>query len=367
MKLSLDEFVTSISDKLRILDVRAPVEFAQGALPNSVNLPILNDEERHLVGACYKQNGREAAIKLGHKIVSGENKIRKLNAWKDFLKENPEAVLTCFRGGLRSQITQSFLHEAGVDRPRLEKGYKQVRQHFIDSTQKYSETQVFRIVTGNTGCGKTRFIQEMKSEYPCIDLEDLAKHRGSAFGKLPGTPQPSQASFENLLAWQILEKTAESKSPILYEDESRLIGSLHLPEVFFIKLRQSKVIKLKVSLQQRIQNIFEDYVLFANLKNDDQAEKLYASFAASIAGIQKKLGDVRAKEILADMNLSYVDFLQNRQLETNKVWIEKLLVWYYDPIYEYSINKRNPEVELEAEPPEVRHYLRETVFSASNN
>ena len=121
--IDLDDFSKSISDNLRILDVRAPMEFAQGALPNSTNLPILNDEERHLIGTCYKINGREVAIALGHKIVSGENKTKKLQAWKDFFTQYPHAVLTCFRGGLRSQIAQKFLFEAGIDRPRLEKGY----------------------------------------------------------------------------------------------------------------------------------------------------------------------------------------------------------------------------------------------------
>jgi tRNA 2-selenouridine synthase len=130
--IAVDDFIKALSFKQKCIDVRAPIEFSQGAIPGSVNIPLLNDKERAIVGTCYKQNGQAAAIKLGHKIVSGENKSLKINQWKDFLIQNPKTIITCFRGGLRSQTTQIFLKEIGFEVLRLDGGYKKIRQTYLD-------------------------------------------------------------------------------------------------------------------------------------------------------------------------------------------------------------------------------------------
>ncbi|MDC6679308.1 rhodanese-like domain-containing protein, partial [Leclercia adecarboxylata] len=111
-----------------LIDVRAPVEFAQGALPGAVNLPLMNDEERHQVGIAYKQQGQAAAIALGERLVSGDIKQARINAWQAYLTEHPDALIYCFRGGLRSQIAQQWLDETGASRPRLQGGWKAMRQ-----------------------------------------------------------------------------------------------------------------------------------------------------------------------------------------------------------------------------------------------
>ncbi|MBY0410253.1 MAG: tRNA 2-selenouridine(34) synthase MnmH, partial [Burkholderiaceae bacterium] len=119
-----------------MMDVRAPVEFGQGAFPGVANLPLMNDEERHKVGTCYKQNGQDAAIALGHRLVSGAPKQERIAAWAAFAQAHPHGVLYCFRGGLRSQTSQQWLHsEAGIDYPRVIGGYKAMRTFLLETTQ----------------------------------------------------------------------------------------------------------------------------------------------------------------------------------------------------------------------------------------
>lgn len=116
-----------IREERPLIDVRAPVEFAQGALPGAVNLPLMIDDERHQVGIAYKKHGQAAAIELGERLVSGAVKQARIAAWQAYLAEYPNALIYCFRGGLRSQITQQWLEEAGISRPRLEGGWKAMR------------------------------------------------------------------------------------------------------------------------------------------------------------------------------------------------------------------------------------------------
>ena len=348
--LDLNELKPLLLRDCKIIDVRAPVEFAQGALPNSVNLPILNDEERALVGSCFKNSGQQKAIELGHRIVSGANKLNKMNNWIDFINANPNTIMTCFRGGLRSRLSQEFLKDSKIEIKIIQNGYKEVRKYFTDEINNYAESQYPILLTGNTGSGKTTTLKKVGLFYPVVDLEDLAKHRGSAFGAMK-EPQPAQASFENLLSIEILKRRESNpETRVLFEDESRLIGSNHLPEKFFDKLRASPVIKMNVSLEQRIENIFSDYIY--------PEEIIFDKYMKSVAKITKKLGGLRTQELLADLVRSRTQFLQEGLLASNRVWIEKLLVWYYDPMYTFSLTNRNPKIEFEGTEPETIAYLK---------
>ncbi len=323
------------------IDVRSPGEFLQGHLPNAINAPILDDAERALIGLTYKEKGNEVAVKLGHEIVSGENKQKKLNLWKSILQKHPDAILTCFRGGQRSQITQSWLQAAGFDRPLINGGYKAVRQTLIDVINKASTDYQFLLISGPTGAGKTLFLNDVMKFWPTINLEGYAEHRGSAFGGL-GTPQPSQAVFENRLAWDILKADPEIQAhnlPLIMEDESRLIGRCVIPDPFFFKLRESPIIWLDIDIDKRVDNTYEEYILKAEVN-----EELFARYKKSLFNIQRRLGGLKYQEVLAIFEACESAWKSRGELEQNKEWIKPLLLHYYDPLYFGSFEKRQPTV-----------------------
>lgn len=348
---SIHEIEDYLIQDTKILDVRAEVEFLEGQIPYSENIPILNNQERALVGTSYKKQGREPAIKLGHQLVSGENKSLKIEQWKKFIQNNPQALLTCFRGGLRSQLTQKFLAELGIEINRIEGGYKKIRQIYINTFEQFSKKDdAIQILTGLTGSGKTLLIEKLdKNLTPHIDLEKIAAHRGSAFGKRDW-PQPAQATFENAVAHELLKFLKKENNKILLEDESRLIGHNHIPENLFIKMRQAPVIQMLEPIEQRVQNIYGEYIL-----ND---LKIYEQFSLATEKIRKKLGGLRAGEILNDIETAKKDFIDKNELTLNKIWIEKLLVWYYDPMYVYSFKLRNPQIVFKGNRSEIENYLQ---------
>ena len=152
-----------------MMDARAPVEFGKGAFPGVLNLPLMNDVERQKVGTSYKQQGQEAAIKLGHQLVSGELKAERIAAWAAFAKAHPDGYLYCFRGGLRSQITQQWLKdEAGIEYPRVIGGYKAMRTFLLETTEQAVAQCDFVIVGGLTGTGKTEVLAQLANS---LDLE----------------------------------------------------------------------------------------------------------------------------------------------------------------------------------------------------
>jgi len=199
-----------------LLDVRAPVEFAQGAMPSAINLPLMNDEERAAVGTCYKRHGPEAALKLGHQLVSGITREQRIQSWRNACLHHPDGYLCCARGGQRSHITQQWLREAGIDYPLIRGGYKALRQAAITATEQRVQRPLI-LIGGCTGSGKTDLVRQHPDG---IDLENLAHHRGSSFGRTL-QPQLSQASFENALAVELLKRDA---ARLVLEDEGRTIG-----------------------------------------------------------------------------------------------------------------------------------------------
>ncbi len=310
------------------IDVRAPIEYTNGSIPGAINLPLLIDEERRLVGIAYKEQGSPSAIQLGHQLVSGSIRQTRISSWQNEIEKNPSAIIYCYRGGLRSQITQTWLAEKEIHRPIVTGGYKALRNFLLEILSLRTSSLEFCVVSGPTGSGKTKYLH--KSGQPFLDLEAIANHRGSAFGALP-TPQPSQADFENRLAVQIL-KLSQLKKPILIESESRMIGHRYITDTIFDKIKSSPRIFLEVSLDERVENIFQDYVVNSSLQDLNNIER-FNEFRNSVKVITRKLGHQRAQEILNDIDYSQNEFTSGSGLSSNKIWIRKLLNWYYDPLY----------------------------------
>lgn len=353
---TVENYFQILTQNIPILDVRAEIEFQEGSIPGAVNRPILNVEERHLVGTEYKQQGKDAAVTLGHKIVSHENKDRKVQSWLEFFKKYPEGYLTCFRGGMRSQITQQWLAENNVFVPRLQFGYKGFRAWAIQQLEIETKTTHVRVVSGTTGSGKTLFLNDCKNKMAVIDLEKEANHRGSAFGSMG--PQPSQADFEHQVLKEFLK--IESKKNVLIEDESRLIGQRALPPGVFNMIRSSSILLIEEPIVSRVEHIFDNYINGP----DQKLEVTLDRFIQSTMAISKKLGLERAQEIKADIqicramipNLHHESDQKNFKYENFK-WIEKLLVWYYDPMYLGSLQKRNPRIDFRGTRQELKEFL----------
>jgi tRNA 2-selenouridine synthase len=334
-RIANGEFKRLFLDGRSLLDVRAPIEFKAGAAPGAVNLPLLNDNERHEIGLLYKKEGSDAAVARGNILVSGDIKKSRLQAWKDHFKKNPEGALYCFRGGLRSQTVQDWLRAEGIDVPLIEGGYKALRRYLMQAIDESLSKIPFLVVAGPTGAGKSTYLREPGRRH--LDLEALALHRGSAFGALE-EPQPAQTDFENRLAVALL-RLQDGEGPVYVEDESRLIGKIVLPVALFDKIQSAPIHELTTPLEKRVENIFLEYVQESSLGRRGDLRR-FVEFENAVQAISRKLGGARSVEVLADVRQARVEFSEGRGLKANRVWIEKLLVWYYDPLYERALKRR---------------------------
>ena len=333
-----EDYASILMRGVPLLDVRAPVEFAQGAFPSAINLPLMNDEERHRVGLRYKQAGQDSAIVLGHELVSGDTKEQRVAQWVRFAKEHPEGYLYCFRGGLRSRISQQWLAEAGLAYPRIIGGYKAMRSFLIERLEQSIAASKFVLIAGFTGCGKTEVIQSLDA---AIDLEKLAHHRGSSFGK-HATDQPVQIDFDNSLAIAFMRLHAAGKFNIVLEDESRLIGKCALPIPLRDIMQTSPVVWLEESEQSRVDRILHDYVedlggQFARKLGEQPGFDAFSErLLESLQNLYKRLGGERHGRLNQLMQNALREQKATGALECHREWIRPLLTEYYDPMYEHQ-------------------------------
>ena len=140
-----DDYRALFLSPVPMMDMRAPAEFTRGAFPSALSLPLMSDEEHAQVGICYKQRGQKAAIALGHQLVSGELKVQRLEQWVGFTREHPLGYLYCFRGGLRSQTVQHWLHQEGIDYPLIIGGYKAMRRFLLEELEVLISLLILRL------------------------------------------------------------------------------------------------------------------------------------------------------------------------------------------------------------------------------
>jgi len=352
-----EDFHRIVREKRPLIDVRAPVEFAKGAFPTAVNLPLMNDEERHLIGIRYKEQGNASAVQLGKELV-GPLKQERLEAWVDFVKAHPDVYLYCFRGGQRSQISQAWLQEAGITIPRLKGGYKAFRSFLMQESEEISAKAETYIIGGRTGSGKTVLIHQIKQS---IDLEGLANHRGSTFGKFI-TAQPSQIDFEDALAYALIQHEAKRYSHLVIEDESHNIGRVYMPKAVFDNFRKGKRILLHTPMAERVEITFDEYVTHALSDYEENfgangAMMWFADANRGIDRIQKRLGDERYSKIKTVFADAFMEQQGTGELTQHKTWIELLLREYYDPMYDYQIEKSEIPIAFEGNAAEILAYL----------
>ncbi|WP_108651267.1 tRNA 2-selenouridine(34) synthase MnmH [Dongshaea marina] len=355
------DFERLIVENRPLIDVRAPCEFSQGAIPCSINLPILDDDQRAAVGTCYKKQGPEAAMVLGHKLISGELKQQRLQGWIRELEEHPDAILCCFRGGDRSRITQQWLANEGYSRPRVQGGYKALRRYLIDTIEQSCVRDNWWVLSGMTGSGKTHLLHQLKM---AIDLEGLAHHRGSSFGRMI-EEQPCQINFENALAKSILEQYQQGQHSFIVEDESRLIGRCCLPDTLYDTMQQAPIVALEATQEERAQQIREDYVddmyqRYLRHYGETSGIPAYRQYLTdSLTRLKKRLGDQGLRSINDKLQSAIDTQLDNGDTQAHLAWIHELLERYYDPMYSYQQQRKGSRITFQGDRQACLEFIRE--------
>lgn len=319
-KITIEEFL-EVRGHTPIFDVRSPSEYAHAHIPNAISLPLFSDEERKVVGTAYKQESREQAIKIGLDYFGG--KMRKMvEEIEAELKDSKDkrVIVHCWRGGMRSAGVAWLLDLYGYKVSTIIGGYKSYRQWIH---QQFLQEQNYIVIGGYTGSGKTPVLHELKEKgSQAIDLEDLAKHRGSSFGSIDGIPQPTQEMFENLLGESLA--TVSKDETVWLEDESQRIGNLNLPAPFWQAIRKAPVCFLNIPFEERLNHIVEEY-----------GEESIQHLIDATLRIQKRLGGLETNNA--------VQYIEDGDLQN----AFSILLSYYDKHYKKALDKRNnPDVPI---------------------
>jgi tRNA 2-selenouridine synthase len=358
----ITDFQHLFLDDTPLLDVRAPVEYAQGAFPGAENLPLINDQEREQIGIRYKHKGQDQAIELGHELVQGEVKDQRVADWVDFIQRHPDGVLYCFRGGMRSKISQQWIYQqTGKVYPRVKGGYKALRRYLLEQLEASAQQVSPVILGGRTGVGKTLLLQRVKQH---IDLEGIYRHRGSVFGKHV-RPQPGQIDIENALSIALLKQRHANHLTLLFEDEGAAIGSRRIPDVIFHAMKRSPLVLLQASVEERVEIIFQEYIVNALAEYQqrygaaDGFHQWSTNLLEAMNKIQRRLGGQRHRELHDMMQQAIQKQRELDEAQHHKQWIHHLLVDYYDPMYDYQTSAKTERVVFRGEADEVLEFLRQ--------
>jgi tRNA 2-selenouridine synthase len=251
---------TGIADRHRfdtLIDARSPAEFAIDHIPGAINCPVLDNDERVIVGTLYKQTGAFEARRVGAAMVAA-NIARHL---QDAFADKPahwKPLVCCWRGGMRSGSMVTVMRMVGWDAQQLSGGYKAWRRHVITQIETLCPQLDLRVLVGATGSAKTRILQAMAEQgHQVLDLEDFAAHKGSLLGALPDRPQPSQTAFETRIA-EVLDRIDLSR-PLFVEGESRKIGRIALPQPLVDRLRAGTCVEIDATADARLAYLLRDY------------------------------------------------------------------------------------------------------------
>jgi tRNA 2-selenouridine synthase len=312
-KIDIESFL-SRAETTPIVDVRSPSEYLAGHIPGAINIPLLNDKERESVGIKYKNEGTLSAIYEGLNLTAPNLSAKLQKAFE--LAVDRQLLLYCWRGGMRSEAMSWLFSLANIEAEVLQGGYKSYRHHILESL---SVKRKMIVLGGMTGSSKTHILRFLNSiGEQVIDLEDLAKHKGSAFGALGQPSQPSTEHFANLLftEWRKLNQSF----PVWVEDESRNIGSVFMPETFYLNMQDAKVIVLIMEVKTRIPRLLEEYSKYP-----------VEALKASVQKISKRLGGDNTRDAI--LALESGDIARAIVITLN----------YYDKTYQYGLKKKKAE------------------------
>lgn len=299
-----------------IFDVRSPVEFRSGHIPGAVNLPLFSDQEREAVGTVYKQQGKKEAVALGMRIAlpKAAALVEEVAAYSSF-----PAKIHCWRGGMRSRAVAALLLSHEIPTVVLHGGYKAFKKW---GRALFAAPFRYLVLGGLTGCGKTAILAHMKNlGEQVLDLETLARHRGSVFGHLGMPPQPTTEQFHNEIAYALAH--FDPLRPVWIEDEDRRIGTCHLPEPLYAAKKKAPHFLIEKPLHERTEQLRKDY-----------GTASIESLIAASERLRKKLGNVKANEVIA--------LLKDGKFE----YAGAIVIGYYDASYRKTLKNNEGRTHL---------------------
>jgi len=313
-QIPIEQFI-ALSATHPVIDVRAPSEFKQGHIPGAINIPLFDDRERKVVGTTYKQINKEAAMYAGLEFA-GKKLVELAKEGERKAGKGKTLLVHCWRGGMRSKSMVWLFETMGLTCYLLEGGYKSYRRYARSIMDKPVK---LKVIGGRTGSGKTEILQHLaRTGEQAIDLEGLAHHKGSAFGALGESEQPTTEHFENLLCEKLAEMDPDRI--IWIEDESRNVGKCVIPGELYTRMKEASIIFLDIPRKSRAGYLVKHY---AEYKGDELKQ--------CVLKIQKKLGGDRTREALESIDKG--DFFNTAMITLQ----------YYDKAYMHSLEKNHKE------------------------
>jgi len=312
-----------LMDDVIFIDTRTPKEYAECHVPKAHNVPILSNEERHIVGFLYKQVSVEKAYDVGFEIYE-KKKNEIVSKVKELLKSKgaKKVIVYCARGGMRSRVVAQLLVSSGFNSLQMEGGHKKYREYVREKLGTYKFMPKLIVLYGLTGSGKSELLQKM--DMPKIDLEEIAQHRSSLLGAVGLNPR-TQKFFESVLFY-VLNKVNSEKC-VFIEGESRKVGDRVVPEFLFKAMKENCVnVRVKCSLKERVKRIVPEYF--------DTPKKV-----KEVYDVTEKMRQLLSNKVV-DMLLK---MLKNKKYEE---YTEYMLINYYDGKYGFTVDNVKYDFEI---------------------
>jgi tRNA 2-selenouridine synthase len=314
----------SIEEALKLknilfIDVRSPSEFNNATIPKAINIPILDDMERAVIGKIYNQEKHDQATLTGLDYVSTKlpNIYRII---KEYASKYSKLIIFCWRGGMRSNSICTFINMLNIKNAyQLIGGYKAYRKFLIDFINKETHSYRFIMLHGLTGVGKTAILDKLQSlGKPVLNLERLAKNSGSVFGEIAFIEKmPTQKMFDSYV-FDVIYNSLQKN--IFIESESKKIGDIQIIDPLYKQMLNGYHVLIETTLENRINRILADYMPTLKKENGKIKE--------SLNRLRQRLGNKVINDLLKKIEEEkYIDV------------IRYLMVFYYDPLYQYSLNQ----------------------------
>jgi tRNA 2-selenouridine synthase len=304
-----------LNNQLPLIDVRSPAEYKKGHIPEAFNIPVFTDEERAHIGTVYSNVSPEKATELAYMYV--KPKMESFIGKAEETATGRKVAVHCWRGGMRSRLFAEFLVNNGFQEISvIEGGYKAYR-NFVLKT--FEQPFILKVVGGYTGSGKTQIIRQLQNKgHQVIDLEAMANHKGSAFGHIGQSEQPTTEQFENNLFHKI--QKLDTSNPVWLEDESRNIGGINIPDAFYQQMQNSPLFFIDIPKEIRAKHLVDEYSVH------DPGQ-----LAESIQRINRRLGGLNTSHALSLLK-------ENKYFEAAVITLG-----YYDKSYLKALRYRNQD------------------------